>query len=85
MLFLWGHIFRDTVVRCALCVVSQQLFVEIDRDGELVDADVLVFSVHGCVLLVVDVDGREADHGVERSVKRLASVPAGRMNGATAA
>ena len=32
--------------------------------GELADADVLVFSVHGCVLLVVDVDGREADHGV---------------------
>lgn len=64
MLFLWGHIFRDTVARCALCVVSQQLFVEIDRDGELVDADVLVFPVHGCILLVVDVDGREADHGV---------------------
>lgn len=64
MLFLWGHIFRDTAARCALCVVSQQLFVEIDRDGELVDADVLVFSVHGCVLLVIDVDGREADHGV---------------------
>ena len=64
MLFLWGHIFRDTAARCALCVVSQQLLVEIDRDGELADADVLVFSVHGCVLLVVDVDGREADHGV---------------------
>ena len=48
----------------ALCVVSQQLLVEIDRDGELVDADVLVFPVHGCVLLVVDIDGHEADHGV---------------------
>ena len=47
-------------------IVAEQCPVEIHRQMGLIHADILILSMHRCVLLLVDVDvdGGEPDHRV---------------------
>ena len=49
-----------------LLIIPQKLPVKIYGKRNLIQRDVLVFAVDGCVLLAVDVDGGKADHGIEK-------------------
>ena len=47
-----------------LLIIPQKLPVKIYGKRNLIQRDVLVFAVDGCVLLAVDVDEGKADHGI---------------------
>lgn len=57
----------------------KQILVEIDRQMELVDADILILPVHRGILLLVDVDGGKADHRVGK-VRKMSCVRSCRKN-----
>ena len=68
-----------------LLIIPQKLPVKIYGKRNLIQRDVLVFAVDGCVLLAVDVDGAKRITASESAENRLTSVPAGRIKGAAAA
>ena len=68
-----------------LTEIPKQRLIEVHRQMEFFNADILIFSMNRGVLLLVNINGRKADTASERPVNRLASVPAGRIKGTAAA